>query len=198
MSDSLMVAAAITIAKPRLQTYLTGPVKPASAWPEKDWVGVTEPWSDSEERSRYRAELVDAIEECDSWIDGDYASVWHGLADEDELVLRFDETTGSLMVEFSSRVDFELPTLVWAFAVLRGVADFMAGDESGLVTVTVDWNDDTALMRLAPDQSSFLDRGRDALTYRRARDREIDIQSAVADLGRDESAAETIRRLANR
>ncbi|MFJ8111331.1 hypothetical protein [Streptomyces sp. NPDC096132] len=199
MSESVVVSASITIARPRLRAFLAAPVTPSAAWAEQEWAGICDPWSDGGERHRYRAELPAAIAECDSWIDGDYASLLCELADgEGGLTFCFDDATGSLAVNFSSRVDFRLPTLVWAFTVLRGVTAFMADDDSGLVSVDVDWNGDTALMRLGPDRSSFIDSRREPEAGAEARSRALDVRWAASDADEGEPATEIVARLLGR
>ena len=181
MSESLYVTAAVAVARPRLRAYLSAPVTPASAW---QWTGLT--------GDRDDAELPAAIAECDRWIDGDgdYATVFRDLAD-DELEFRFDEATGSLAVDFSTRVDFRLPSLVWSCTVLRGLAGFLAGAEHGIVTVTADWSDDDGLlMRLAPDRATFLDRGSRARAEAKAQ--EIDIRAAACDADQPGTATDVI------
>ncbi|GAA2599834.1 hypothetical protein GCM10010399_33280 [Dactylosporangium fulvum] len=192
MSESVFLTAAIAVAKSRLRTYLRAPVKPASGWSQQQWAGITEAWRDDDERHQYREELPAAIKECDRWIDGDYATVFRDLAHDDELTFRFDEATGSLAVDFSSRVDFRLPTLVWACTVLRGIAEFMADGDRGIVTVTADWNEDKVLMHLTPNHAAFLDWNRDVRARTEARGWEIDIRSAACDTYQSDSAAETI------
>jgi hypothetical protein len=184
MSASLYVTAAVAVARPRLRAYLCAPVTPASAWP---WTGLTGAWHEDDD------ELPAAIAECDRWLDGDYATVFRDLAD-DELEFRFDEASGSLAVDFSTRVDFRLPSLVWAYTVLRGLAGFLAGDEHGIVTVTADWSDDDGLlMRLAPDHATFLDRGSRARAEAKAQ--EIDIRAAAYDADQPDTATDVIDRL---
>ncbi|GAB3837171.1 hypothetical protein ACFPIJ_17120 [Dactylosporangium cerinum] len=183
MSESVFVTAALLIAKPRLQTCLRSPVAPANAWSPQEWAGVSE-----------LDELPSAIDECDSWLDGDYADVFLDLA-QDDLTFQFDEDTGSLVVEFSSRADFRLPTMIWAVTLLRGVAGFMADGDHGLVTVTNEWSDDTVLLHLAPDTSTFLDRRRDARAYAEAKSRELDIQAAAG--ATDDEPRDVIDRLLN-
>ncbi|MEV8511668.1 hypothetical protein [Dactylosporangium sp. NPDC051484] len=189
MSESVHLTAAIVVAKPRLRAYLRASVKPASGWSRQQWAGLTEAWHGDHERHEYRDELPAAIEECDGWIGGDYATVFRDLAHDDELTFRFDEATGSLAIDFSCRAEFRLPTLVWAVTVVRGIAEFMAGDDHGIVTVTTDWNGDSILMDLAPRHTAFIG---DARARARARDREIDIRSAAGDAYEADSAAETI------
>ncbi|ALG14318.1 hypothetical protein [Kibdelosporangium phytohabitans] len=177
MSQYVSVAAAMTITKPRLQTYLRTPVAPASTWALQDWTGVCDPWSDSETRRRYRDELADAVKECDSWIDGDYAGLWRDL---DELTLGFDPDTGSLAVDFDTRADFQLPSVIWACTVLRGLANAMADNDSGLITITADWDGEAVLsLHVSPGQSAFLGRGTKALAE--AKDAEFDVRCAVTD-----------------
>ncbi|MFG2041590.1 hypothetical protein [Dactylosporangium sp. NPDC048998] len=188
MSETVFLTAAIAVAKPRLQAYLRAPVKPASGWPEQQWAGISEACRD---------ELPAAIEECDRWLEGDYATVFGELAQDDELMFRFDEDSGSLAIDFSCRVDFRLPTLVWAFTVLRGIAEFMAEGDHGIVTVTADWNEDRIVMRLTPEHTAFLDRNGDVRARAEAGDREIDIRSAACDGYEAGSAAETIDWLAD-
>ncbi|MFJ1706322.1 hypothetical protein [Kitasatospora sp. NPDC088346] len=196
MSQSIVVAAAVVIAKPRLRAFLRAPVVPASAWTEGEWIGVCEAWSDSGVRRRYREELAGAIDECDGWLDGDYAGLLRGLDDEGSPAIAFDEVTGSLVVDFEARVDFELPSLIWAFSVLRGMESFLDEGDGGLVTVTVDWSGDSALMLLASNRSSFLDRTGDAVSRARARNAEFDVRCAVSDgEGDGASVAETVDRL---
>lgn len=167
------MTAAITIGAPRLRAWLDAPVRPASSW--QDWAGVAASSHD---------ELRAAVEECDGWLSGDHAGVLRDLV-EDELLLRYDESTGALVVEFASRADFRLPTLVWACAVLRGLADFMADDDRGLVTVTNDWDDDTVLLHLGAGGSAFLDRARDARRIAEAHGWEIDVRAAALDADED-------------
>jgi hypothetical protein len=198
MSQSVIVAVATTIAEPCLREWLRAPVKPASAWTQSGWAGLCASWSDGGTRRRYRAELPAAVEECDRWIDGDHAAVLRGLDEEDALTLGFDGASGSFTVDFDSRADFRLPTLVWAFTVVRGMADFMADDDRGLVTVTVDWSGDTTLMHLAPNRSSFLDRGQDSGLLAGARDAEFGIRCAAGDADTGETATEMIERLLGR
>ena len=184
MSESLFLTAAVSVAKPRLRAYLSAPVTPASAWPHEEWAGVTGAWHEDDD------ELPAAIAECDRWLDGDYATVLRELADEDELQLRFDETSGSLAVDLSCRVDFRLPSLVWACTVVRGLTGFMAGGEHGIVTVTADWSDDDLVMRLSPHRTAFLDRGTRARAEAKAQ--EIDLRSVACDADQPDTAAEVI------
>ncbi len=186
MSESVFVTAAVAVPEARLRAYLRAPVTPAATWSPQRWAGLAGAAS---------GELAAAIRECDRWIDGDYAGVFRALEDDGELTFRFDETTGSLAVDFAARADFRLPTLVWAVTVLRGLADFLADGDHGLVTVTNEWSDDTVLLHLTPGRSAFLDRDRDARAYAEARSREIDIQAAAGDAGEDEAPGEVIDRL---
>jgi hypothetical protein len=185
VSESLLLTAAVAVAVPRLRAYLNAPVTPASAWSPRQWAAVA---------GGRRGELPAAIAECDRWIDGDAATLFRTLADDDELLFRFDEATGSLAVDVSCRVDFRLPSLIWACTVLRGLAGFMAGDDRGIVTVTTDWSDDSILMRLAPEHSAFL--GRDARARAEARSWGIDVRAAACDADEDATPAEVIDRLA--
>jgi hypothetical protein len=187
------VTAAISIAGPRLRAYLNAPVTRASAWAPREWAGLT--GSDDGAGGGEEGELPAAIAECDTWLDGDHAAVLRDLAD-DELVFSYDEDTASLAVEFTSRVDFRLPSLVWACTVLRGMAGSMADGDRGLVTVTTDWHDDSVLLYLAPGRTAFLDPDRDAAAIARARSWEIDVRSAAGDTDPGEDAAGTIDRLA--
>ncbi|MER7003216.1 hypothetical protein ABT297_09235 [Dactylosporangium sp. NPDC000555] len=189
VSESVFLTAAIAVAKPCLRAYLRAPVKPASGWSQEQWAGIAAPGPG---RAPYLDELPAAIEECDRWIDGDYATVLRELAHDDELMFRFDEASGSLAIDLSCRADFRLPTLVWAFTVLRGIAEFMADGDHGIVTATTDWNEDSILMRLAPKHAAFLDSDGDARARAEARNREIDIRSAACDADQADSAAETI------
>ncbi|WP_327004830.1 hypothetical protein OHA72_59060 [Dactylosporangium sp. NBC_01737] len=183
MSESLFLTAAVSVAKPRLRAYLSAPALPASQWPHPQWAGVTGgAWGS-------RDELPAAIAECDRWIDGDAAAVFREL-DEDELLFRFDEATGSLAVDLTTRVDFRLPSLIWSCTVLRGLTAFMAAGDHGIVTVTADWSDDTLLMLLAPDHTAFLDR--DARARAEAKAQEIDIRSAACDADQPGTATEVI------
>ncbi|MFJ3793292.1 hypothetical protein [Kitasatospora sp. NPDC090091] len=115
--------------------------------------------------------------------------------------------TGSLAVDFDTRADVELPTMVWALTVLRGMVGFMDGDDGALVTLTADWSGGEVLMELAPHRSRFLDRERDAVAWARAGDREFDVRCAVTDRPStdagpgtdvDGSAGEVIGRLLGR
>ncbi|PPK71272.1 hypothetical protein V5P93_003137 [Actinokineospora auranticolor] len=187
MSQYVVVAATMTIAQPRLRSYLRAPVAPASTWSEQDWAGVCDPWP------RYRAELPSAIAECDRWIKGDYADL---LRDFDELTLRHDDATDSLLLEFDTRADFQLPTLIWACCVLRGVTPFMADDDSGCATITTDWDDDAELrLRLSPNRSAFLDPDRDRAAIAKAKDADFDVRLAISDADPDESGADVLDRL---
>ncbi|OKI12541.1 hypothetical protein [Streptomyces sp. CB03911] len=189
MSQFIMVAAAVVMARPRLEAYLRAPVAPASAWAEAEWSGVCESWRDGAVRRRYREELAGAVEACDGWTDGDHAGLLLGLDDEDgSLTIGFDRGSGSLTIDFDARVDFQLPSLIWAFSALRGMAAFMADEDTGLVTVTADWDDTPVLMLLGPNRSSFLDRNRDAAAWGRARDTEFDVRCAVSEAGTDTDA----------
>ncbi|MEV0678528.1 hypothetical protein AB0I60_18620 [Actinosynnema sp. NPDC050436] len=193
MSRNLTVAAAITIATPRLQSYLRAPVPPASAWAEHEWVGLCEAWSDAATRRRYRAEPAGAVAECDRWVGGDHADLLRGLDDDGGLTLGHDGDSGALVLDLDTRVDFPLPSPVWAFTVLRGVAAFLADDDSGLVEVTVDWAPDVVLMQLSPGRSVFLGRG--VAPTARARDAEFDARCAVSDTDRGETASEVVDRV---
>ncbi|MGW6916857.1 hypothetical protein ACWGB8_23975 [Kitasatospora sp. NPDC054939] len=184
MSQNLTVAAAVTVAVPRLRAYLRAPVVPASAWPVEDWAGLGD-----------RAELAAAAGVCDRWLDGDYAGLWRGLDEDGGLALGYDEGSGALTVDIDTRVDVRLPSLVWGFTVLRGLAGFLAGDDGGLVTVTGDWDGEPVAMHLAPGRSRFLDRGRDAAALARAGDAAFDVRCAVADTDPDASATDIIERL---
>ncbi|GGV25089.1 hypothetical protein GCM10010495_46130 [Kitasatospora herbaricolor] len=198
MAQFVEVAAAVVMARPRLVAYLRAPAAPASTWPVEEWAGVCEPWRDGALRRRYREELVGAVEACDGWTDGDHAGLLRGLDDEDgSLTLGFDRAGGSLTIGFDLRVDFQLPSLIWAFSTLRGMAAFMADEDTGLVTVTAGWDDTPVLMHLGPNRSSFLDRSRDAAAWSRARDTEFDVRCAVSEAGTDAdgSASGIIRRL---
>ncbi|MFC9329586.1 hypothetical protein [Kitasatospora sp. NPDC057015] len=180
MSQFIEVAAAVVMARPRLEAFLRAPVALASAWPVDDWLGICEPWNDGALRRRYREELAGAVTECDGWIDGDHVGLLRGL---DGLRIGSDEDSDSLTIDFDSRVDFQLPSLIWVFTALRGMAGFMAEDDTGLVTAIVDWDDASAVMHLGPNRSSFLDRTRDAALWARARDAEFDVRCAVSDAG---------------
>ncbi|MFF3595991.1 hypothetical protein [Kitasatospora indigofera] len=198
MAQFIEVAAAVVMAEARLAAFLRAPVAPASAWAAEEWAGVCEPWRDGAVRRRYREELAGAVEACDSWADGDHAGLLRGLDDGDGgLTIGHDPTGGSLTVDFAARVDFELPSLIWAFSALRGMAAFMADEDTGLVTVTADWDDTPVLMLLGPNRSSFLDRTGDAAAWRRAKDMEFDVRCAVPEAGADTdgSASRTVERL---
>ncbi|MFF5225354.1 hypothetical protein [Dactylosporangium sp. NPDC000521] len=175
MSESVCVTAAVRIERSRLRAYLTAPANKASSWSPADWAGVTGGHED-------RDELPAAIAECDTWLDGDHADVLLGLID-DGLLLRYDEATAALVVEFESRADFRLPTLVWACTVLRGMAAFMADGDRGVVTVTSDWRDDSVVLQLTPGSSGFLEAGARA----EARGWEIDVRADAEDSDTDDS-----------
>ncbi|MFC5664486.1 hypothetical protein ACFP3U_16015 [Kitasatospora misakiensis] len=195
MGRYLTVTAAVTIAEPRLRAYLRSPLAPASTWPESDWHGLCTPWPDEAVRRRYRAELPAAVAECDSWLDGDHADLLLGLAEHEDLTLRHDGETGALTLDLDTRVDFELPGMIWAFTTLRGLAGAMADGDGGLVELTPDWTDGTALMHLSPGRSRFLDPARDAAALARARDTAFDVRCAVPEADEDASAAELLERL---
>ncbi|MEV6931952.1 hypothetical protein AB0M46_46715 [Dactylosporangium sp. NPDC051485] len=169
MSETVMLAAAAVIAEPRLREFLDSPVKQAADWPEPDWAGLFAAMPDQSPD-----ELPDAIAECDGWLDGDYATVLRALLDDDELTLRYDEATGSLALDFAGRVDFRLPSLVWACTIARGLAEFMDGEDRGTATITTDWNGAEIVLRLTPGRSEFR---RDP----EARAEEIDIRAAAEE-----------------
>ncbi|MFF2955177.1 hypothetical protein ACFVVU_27975 [Kitasatospora sp. NPDC057965] len=195
MARYLTVTAAVTMDPARLRAFLRSPVAPPSARPEADWTGLCAPWREEAVRRRYRAELPAALAECDRWIDGDHAALLHGLDEDGELALRHDEATGSLTVDLDTRVDFELPGMIWVLTALRGLADTMAGDDSGLVELTVDWSDEKVLLHLAPRRSAFLDPARDAGTLARARNAAFDARTAAGEADGDETAGEVLERL---
>ncbi|GAA2383526.1 hypothetical protein [Dactylosporangium salmoneum] len=169
MSETVMLAVSAVIAEPRLREFLESPVKPAADWPERDWAGLLAAMPDQS-----RDELPGAIAECDGWLGGDYAAVLRELQDEDELTLRYDKATGSLVLDFAGRVDFRLPSLVWACTIARGLAGYMDGEDRGVATVTTDWNGDEIVLRLTPGRSEFR---RDP----EARAEEIDIRAAAEE-----------------
>ncbi|MGI5183469.1 hypothetical protein ACQEVZ_45155 [Dactylosporangium sp. CA-152071] len=183
MSESVCVTAAVRIEHSRLRAYLNAPVEPASAWSPAEWAGVTGGQED-------RDELPAAIAECDSWLDGDHADVLLDLV-QDGLLLRYDEATAALVVEFESRADFRLPTLLWACTVLRGMAACMTDGDRGVVTVTTDWRDDSVVLQLTPGGSDFLAPGARA----EVRGWEIDVRADAEDADPDEEPDEIINRL---
>ncbi|GAA3846030.1 hypothetical protein GCM10022243_10280 [Saccharothrix violaceirubra] len=174
MGEYVTVAAVMTVARPRVREWLRAAVVPASTW--TDWSGV-EGWDDA------------AVAECDRWLEGDYAGLLHELVDDSGLRIGFDEATGSLTVDFDARVDFRLPSLIWAFTVFRGLADVMVDDDAGLVTVTGDWDDAPVALHLSPGRSEFV-RG---AALARAADLEFDVRCAVGDV--DDPATEVLDRL---
>ncbi|WP_380283744.1 hypothetical protein [Kitasatospora purpeofusca] len=194
MARYVTVTAAVTMDPARLREFLRSPVAPPSTRPESAWSGLCAPWHDEALRRRYRAELPAALAECDRWTDGDHAALLHGLAEDGGLTLRHDGPTGSLAVDLDTRVDFELPGLIWALTALRGLADAMAGEDTGLVELTADWSGGTVLLHLAPKRSAFLDPDRDAATLARARNAAFDARAAAeADEGAE--AADVLERL---
>ncbi|GAA1396182.1 hypothetical protein GCM10009639_32060 [Kitasatospora putterlickiae] len=196
MARYLTVTAAVTIDTARLRTYLRSPVRPASARPESDWTGLCAPWRDAAVRRRYRTELPAALAECDRWLDGDHAALLHGLDEDGELTLRHDEATGSLTIDFDTRVDFELPGMIWALTALRGLSDAMADDDTGLVELTTDWTDETVLLRLTPHHSALLHPAHDPATLTRARDAAFDTRCLASGADEDEPTGEVLARLA--
>ncbi|WP_156893089.1 hypothetical protein [Actinokineospora enzanensis] len=192
MGRYVTVAAAMVIEEVRLRKFLQAPVARANTWPENDWAGICAPWSDEAVRLEYREQLTAAIAECDGWIDGTYAELLLGIDEEDgSLSVGFDEASGSLVVEFEARVDFPVPSLIWALTVFRGMAGFMVDDETGIVTVTADWDIQAELlMLLEPGKSEFPGQAQP-----KAKDRAFDIRCAVGDS--DESASELIGRLSS-
>ncbi|MFE4667991.1 hypothetical protein ACFRI7_38060 [Streptomyces sp. NPDC056716] len=176
MGQYVTLAAAVIIGRPRLEAYLRAPVRPASTWGERDWAGLCAPWS---EGRRYREELSAAVAECDRWTGGDHAGLLSTLAEDDVLSAGYDPDSGSLALDADVRVDFRLPGLIWACTALRGMASFLTGEDAGLVTVTADWDAGSALLRLLPGRSAFLDRERDAAEWARARDLEFEVRCAV-------------------
>ncbi|WP_316782147.1 hypothetical protein [Streptomyces sasae] len=192
MSESVTVAAAMPIAKPRLRAWLRSPATAASTWAEHEWTGLHASWTGS--GTRRRAEPAAAVQVCDEWINGDHARSLPALDEDGALALGFDEPTGSLTVDFDARVDIRLPGAVWAFTLLRGITAHMADDDIGLVTVTTDWSADLAPLCLAPNRSSFLDPGRDGPAWSNARDMEFDVRCAVSALAGAETAAQAIQR----
>ncbi|MFD8322717.1 hypothetical protein ACFVZ3_31815 [Kitasatospora purpeofusca] len=195
MARYITVTAAVTITEPRLRAYLRSPLAPASAWPESDWTGLCTPWTERALRDQYLAELPAAVAECDSWLDGDHADHLLELAEHDDLTLRHDEATGALTLDLDTRVDFELPGMIWAFTVLRGLAGAMAEGDGGLVELTPDWTAGTVRMLLAPRRSAFLDPARDAAELARARDAAFDVRCAVPEPGEEEPTAGLLERL---
>ncbi|KOV09699.1 hypothetical protein ADK60_39915 [Streptomyces sp. XY431] len=195
MARYITVTAAITIAEPRLRAYLRSPLAPASAWPESDWTGLCTPWPDRALCGQYLAELPAAVAECDSWLDGDHADHLLELAGRDELTLRHDGATGALALDLDTRVDFELPGMIWAFTVLRGLAEVMAEADGGLVELTPDWTGGTVPMLLSPGRSVFLDPARDAAALAPARDAAFDVRCAAPGPEQDEPAAGLLERL---
>ncbi len=195
MARYITVTAAVTVAAPRLRAYLRSPLAPASAWPEADWTGLCTPWPDRAVRRRYLAELPAAVAECDSWLDGDHADLLRDLAADDALALRHDGATGALVLDLDTRVDFELPGMIWAFTALRGLAAVLADGDGGLVELTPDWTGGAALLHLSPGRSAFLDPARDAAVLARARDAAFDVRCAVPEADEGASAAELLERL---
>ncbi|MFE2107407.1 hypothetical protein ACFXAF_16240 [Kitasatospora sp. NPDC059463] len=195
MARYLTVTAAVTIDTARLRAYLRAPVAPASTRPGPDWTGLCAPWHDEALRRRYRAELPAALAECDRWTDGDHAAFLHDLDEDGALTLRHDAPTGSLALDLDTRVDFELPGMIQALTVLCGLADAMAGDDTGLVELTTDWSEGTVLLHLTPGRPAFLDPARDAATLARARDAAFDTRCAAGESGEDEPAGEVLDRL---
>ncbi|MFF8774016.1 hypothetical protein [Kitasatospora sp. NPDC015120] len=194
MARYLTVTAAVTIDQARLRAYLRAPVAPASARPEPDWAGLCAPWRDGALRRRYRAELPAALAACDRWTDGDHAAFLRDLDEDGALTLRHDGSTGSLTLDIDTRVDFELPGMIQALTVLSGLADVMAGEDTGLVELTTDWSEGTVLLHLTPGRAAFLDPARDATTLARARDAAFDTRCA-AEPDEDEPAGEVLDRL---
>ncbi|MFJ4091140.1 hypothetical protein ACIPYS_06110 [Kitasatospora sp. NPDC089913] len=195
MARYITVTAAVTVAEPRLRAYLRSPLAPASAWPEPDWTGLCTPWPDRALRSRYLAELPAAVAECDSWLDGDHADHLLELAEHDDLGLRHDGAGDALVLDLDTRVDFELPGMIWAFTVLRGLAAVLADGEGGLVELTPDWTAGSVPMLLSPRRSAFLDPARDAAALARARDAAFDVRCAVPEKHDDTSVAELLEQL---
>ncbi len=195
MALYITVTAAVTIAEPRLRAHLRSPLAPASAWPESDWTGLCTPWADRALRDQYLAELPAAVAECDGWLDGDHADHLLELAEHDDLALRHDEATGALTLDLDTRVDFELPGMIWAFTVLRSLAGVMAEGDGGLVELTPDWTAGAVRMLLAPGRSVFLDPARDAAELARARDAAFDVRCAVPEPGEGEPTAGLLERL---
>ncbi|MFE6870983.1 hypothetical protein ACFVFS_31055 [Kitasatospora sp. NPDC057692] len=195
MARYVTVAAAVTMEPARLREFLRSPVTPPSTRPESDWSGLCDPWHEEAVRRRYRAELPAALAECDRWIDGDHAALLRGLDEDGGLTLRHDEATGSLAVDFDTRVDFELPGMIWALTALRGLADAMAGEDTGLVELTTDWSGGTVLLHLAPKRSAFLDPDRDAAALARARNAAFDARAAACEADEDTEAGEVLDRL---
>ncbi|SDT81569.1 hypothetical protein SAMN05216371_6708 [Streptomyces sp. TLI_053] len=195
MARYITVTAAVTVAEPRLRAYLRSPLAPASAWPESDWTGLCTPWPDRALRGRYLAELPAAVAECDSWLDGDHADHLLDLAEHDDLGLRHDGAGDALVLDLDTRVDFELPGMIWAFTVLRGLAAVLADGEGGLVELTPDWTAGSVPMLLSPRRSAFLDPARDAAALARARDAAFDVRCAVPEKHDDTSVAELLEQL---
>ncbi|MER7705893.1 hypothetical protein ABTX81_23735 [Kitasatospora sp. NPDC097605] len=195
MARYVTVTAAITMDPARLRRYLRSPLAPASAWPEPEWTGLCAPWRDPAVRRRYRAELPAALAECDRWTEGDHASYLHGLDEDGGLTLRHDEAAGALTIDFDTRVDFELPGMIWALTALRGLAAAMAADDTGLVELTPDWTAGTALLHLTPNGSAFLDPARDAPTLAHARDTAFDTRCTTSKTDEDEPAGDVLDRL---
>ncbi|MER5355189.1 hypothetical protein ABT093_33310 [Kitasatospora sp. NPDC002551] len=195
MARYLTVTAAVTTDRARLREFLRSPVAPPSTRPASDWAGLCTPWREEAVRRRYRAELPAALAECDRWIDGDHAALLHGLDEDGGLVLRHDNATGALIVDFDTRVDFELPGMIWAFTALRGLADAMAGADTGLVELTADWSAESVLLHLAPGRSVLLDPDRDAAVLARARDAAFDARCAASGADGDEPAGAVLARL---
>ncbi|MET8827902.1 hypothetical protein ABZX40_19035 [Streptomyces sp. NPDC004610] len=171
MGQYVTVTAALIIGRARLTEYLRAPVVPASAWSPADWAGLGGPGE----------ELSAAVAVCDDWLTGDYAGLLRDLAEDGGLSAAHDPDTGSLVLDLDTRVDARLPGLIWACAVPRGLTRFLADGEGGLVTVTTDWDDTTAHLRLAPGASDFLDPDRDAAALARARDAQFDARCAASD-----------------
>ncbi|MFF7455462.1 hypothetical protein [Kitasatospora sp. NPDC008115] len=195
MARYVTVTAAVTIDAARLRTYLRSPVAPATARPRSDWTGLCTPWPDAAVRRRYLAELPAALAECDRWIEGDHAALLTALGEDDALTLRHHEPTGSLTVDFDTRVDFELPGMIWALTALRGLADTMAADDTGLVELTTDWTAGTALLHLTPGHATFLDPARHSTTLAQARNTAFDTRCTTSEADDNAPATETIARL---
>ncbi|MFB6890275.1 hypothetical protein ACFCX4_13270 [Kitasatospora sp. NPDC056327] len=195
MARYVTVTAAVRIGGPRLRAYLRSPAAPPGTRPGADWTGLCDAWPDGAVRRRYRAELPAALAECDRWTGGDHAGLLRGLDEDGGLTLRHDGAGDSLAIDFDSRIDFELPGMIWAFTALRGLADTMADGDAGLVELTADWCGGTVPMRLAPQHSAFLHPARDAAALARARDAAFDVRCAASEADPDEPAGDVLDRL---
>jgi hypothetical protein len=168
MSEPFSAVAQVTIGRGALISYLDATPKSSRQW--DDWSLIGDEWYDFS----WETDLTRTLEAVDRRLKRSYREIISDFVETDEIMpgcerCSYDEaselfTFGTLM--FSENVE----DITLFFAVARGMADFMQGEEAGFAVMRdYFWGEPpwTVALDLAAGRSRFLDPQADAASFER-------------------------------